>query len=91
MDPKQRIREFITTELLEGTHSGPLSDDQDLLLSGLVDSLGVVRMIDFLEQSMDVSIPPEDVTLEHFQTVDKICIYLQQQNGKQQTHENAAR
>ena len=91
MDPKQRIREFITTELLEGTYSGPLSDDQDLLLSGLVDSLGVVRMIDFLEQSMDVSIPPEDVTLENFQTVEKISTYLQQQNGKQQARENVAR
>lgn len=91
MDLKQRIREFITMELLEGTYPGPLSDDQDLLLSGLVDSLGVVRMIDFLEQSMDLSIPPEDVTLEHFQTVDKICLYLQQQKGKQKVQEDAAR
>lgn len=84
MDSKQQLREFIATELLNGTFSGSLADDQDLLISGLVDSLGVVRMINFIEQSLQVAIPPEDVTLENFQTVNKIAAYLQQRRVKQQ-------
>lgn len=82
MDPKPKLRDFIVTELLNGAYSGSLGDDQDLLLSGLVDSLGVVRMISFLEQSLEITIPPEDVTLENFQSVEKIAAYLQQRTLK---------
>lgn len=80
MDQKQTLKDFISQELLDGTNPVPLADDQDLLLSGLVDSLGVVRMINFIEQTMDVVIPPQDVTLENFQTVDNIVRYLQQRS-----------
>jgi acyl carrier protein len=78
MDYKQLLKDFIVTELLDGGASGPLADDQDLLISGLVDSLGVVRMIAFIEQTMAVSVPVEDVTLENFQTIEKIASYIQQ-------------
>lgn len=84
MELKQQLRDFIVTELLNGSYSGTLADDQDLLISGLVDSLGVVRMINFIEQAMEVTIPPEDVTLENFQSVEKITTYLHQRNLNQQ-------
>jgi acyl carrier protein len=80
MDQKQTLKDFISEELLDGKKLDPIADDQDLLLSGLVDSLGVVRMISFIEQTMEVAIPPEDVTLENFQTVDNIVRYLQQRS-----------
>lgn len=82
MDTKQSLRHFILGELLDGTYSDELADDQDLLISGLIDSLGVVRMISFIEESMEVPVPPEDVTLENFQTVDKIAAYLAQRTSK---------
>lgn len=84
MELKQQLRDFIVTELLNGSYTGTLADDQDLLISGLVDSLGVVRMINFIEQAMEVTIPPEDVTLENFQSVEKITTYLHQRNLNQQ-------
>lgn len=80
MDQKQTLKDFISQELLDGNKLDRIADDQDLLLSGLVDSLGVVRMINFIEQTMDVVIPPQDVTLENFQTVDNIVRYLQQRS-----------
>jgi acyl carrier protein len=74
---KQKLKEFILRELLNGQELDQIADDQDLLISGLIDSLGVVRMITFIEQTMEVDIPPEDVTLENFQTVENIANYLQ--------------
>ena len=77
MNTKKMLNDFIQAELLNGKGPEKLEDDQDLLISGLVDSLGVVRMINFIEQSLDVNIPPEDVTLENFQNVDCIANYLE--------------
>jgi len=48
----------------------------DLLLTGLVDSLGVVVIVDWIEQELGIEIDPGDVVLEHFQTVDLMLTYL---------------
>lgn len=42
--------------------------DTDLLLTGLVDSLGVVQVVAWMEDELGVAIDPIDVTLDNFQT-----------------------
>jgi acyl carrier protein len=67
---------FICEELLDGEFSHEITPDDDLLLSGLIDSMGVVRLIQFMEEKLDVQIPPEDVTLENFLTVRAMGEYV---------------
>jgi len=76
VDIRDRLRRFITNELLF-EQSLVLNDDDDLLLSGLVDSLGVVRLVTFIETEFHVVVPPEDVVLENFQTLTAMSEYLQ--------------
>lgn len=76
VDIRDRLRRFITNELLF-EQSLVLNDDDDLLLSGLVDSLGVVRLVTFIEIEFHVVVPPEDVVLENFQTLTAMSEYLQ--------------
>jgi acyl carrier protein len=54
----------------------PLQAETDLLLTGLVDSLGVIRVVQWLEDRLHMQIDPADVVLEHFQTVDLMIEYL---------------
>lgn len=74
-DAREAIRSFIQDELLAG-HALRVQDDDDLLLSGLVDSMGAVRLIAHIETVLDTHIPPEDVVIEHFQTIDAMVNYL---------------
>ena len=60
---------------------GEVAPDTDLLLSGLVDSLGVIRITQWIEDELDVDVPPGDVTLENFQTVDRIVSYVAARNA----------
>lgn len=46
--------------------------DTDLLMTGLVDSLGVIQVVAWLEDELDVSIDPVHVTLENFQTAGRM-------------------
>lgn len=48
----------------------------DLLLTGAVDSLGVIRITHWMEETTGIVVDPGDVTLENFQTVDKMVAYL---------------
>lgn len=52
-----------------------LTPETDLLLSGAVDSLGVIRITHWLEERTGVSVPAGDVTLENFQSVAAIAAY----------------
>lgn len=78
-ETRDQLRAFITRELLLGRATA-LRDDDELLLSGLVDSLGAVRLIAFIESELGTHIPPEDVVIEHIQSIDAIVGYLKQRS-----------
>ena len=49
--------------------------ETDLLLTGAVDSLGVIRITQWLEDEFDIEVDPTEVTLDNFQTVGLIVNY----------------
>ena len=65
---------FVDDEVSSGLE--PVESDTDLLLSGLVDSLGVVRVVGWLEERLGIRVDPADVVLEHFSSIDAIVAYL---------------
>lgn len=76
-DIEQSLVGFIRTDLLGGRGPESLGPADDLLGSGLIDSLGVMRLIGFIQEHLGVTVPPGDVTIEHFMTVGHICSYLE--------------
>jgi acyl carrier protein len=68
------LLQFVGAELV--SRNTVVQADDELLLSGLIDSLGVVRLIAHIEEVLGVKVPPEEVTLENFQTVRAIGEFL---------------
>lgn len=56
--------------------------DTDLLLTGLVDSLGVVEIVAYLEDSHDIAIDVLDVVIENFQTPAKMLALVGRLRGE---------
>ena len=75
-----RIETYIKTELVNEPidHIEP---EEDLLGTGLVDSLGMMRLIGFIEKEFGIPIGPEDMTVEHFGTLQNIDAYLKSKGG----------
>ncbi len=73
---KTELSRFLSEEILAGTHRSTVGPDEDLLGSGLLDSLGVMQLVWFIEREFGVEVPPEDVTIEHFQSISHIVAYL---------------
>jgi acyl carrier protein len=71
-----RLLEFIQQSVCQ---TGDVERDTDLLLSGAVDSLGVIRITQWLEDEAGIEVDPGDVTLENFQTVDRMIAYAESQ------------
>lgn len=69
-----QLVDFIQSEIVLG--SVDIAPDTDLLLTGAVDSLGVIRITQWMEDSLGVAVDPGDVTLENFQTIARMASYL---------------
>lgn len=68
------LLEFISDEV--ELEDDPIEADTDLLLTGLVDSLGVVMIVEWIEDRLGIEIDPGDVVLEHFRTVAAMVGYV---------------
>ncbi len=69
------MNEALTKYILE-EFGVEVSPDEDLLTSELIDSMGVMLLIDFIESELSYSVPQGDVAFENFQSVDTIVTYL---------------
>ena len=76
---RDKLITYIQTELLNQQHT--ITPEQDLLISGLIDSIGVMRLVGFIEKDLETTIPPKDVTLENFSNVNTIVSYIDSQIG----------
>ena len=74
MNIKTNILEFINREILNGLHT--IDENQELLISGTLDSLSVMRVVSYLEREAGITIPPLDIALENFRSVNAMCDYL---------------
>ena len=70
------LTDFIVSELASNKGVAELSPDDNLLEESLVDSLGIMRLISFIEKEFGCAIPSEDVVVENFVTVNAIIGYL---------------
>lgn len=65
------IKEEISIEPLDSIHL-----DEDLLGNGILDSLGMMKLVVFLETEFQITINPEDMTVDNFNSVQSISDFL---------------
>jgi acyl carrier protein len=70
-DISNRIKEFIAGELMFEDKTAALTEDTPLL-GGVIDSLGLMQLISFIEEEFDVAIDDAEVTTDNFRTVADI-------------------
>ncbi|MFK7808937.1 MAG: acyl carrier protein [Saprospiraceae bacterium] len=75
---EQKIIQYIIDKLHGGAKDLEINPEDDLLGSGLVESMGMMRLIQFIEDEFDIKIPPQDMTIENFMTVEAMAKYVEQ-------------
>lgn len=70
------IIKYINEQLLDDKPDEDLDGDTDLLGSGILDSLGMVQLIAFVEKEFEVKVDPEDMVIENFMNINSVCAYI---------------
>jgi acyl carrier protein len=71
---KEQILRFVNEDLVQEAIT--IDSGDDLLVSGLIDSMSIMRLVAFIEKEFNVAIPPQDVIIENFENVDAISEYI---------------
>src|SRR4030095_5772107 len=75
LDVKDKVRAFVL-DYAAGRGVTEVKDDENLLQTNLIDSLGSFRMIAFLEETFPLTIEDTDMVPENFQTLNAVDIFI---------------
>lgn len=70
------VREFISIEFAPDIAPGDLPPDLDLIQSGIIDSLGILKLIAFLEDEFGLTIALEELDAELYKSLDSISALI---------------
>ncbi|WP_457566347.1 acyl carrier protein, partial [Caldithrix abyssi] len=68
---EKKIRNFIVDNFLFGDNSVTFSDDDSLSENGIIDSTGILGLVNFLESEFQISIENEEITPENLDSINK--------------------
>ena len=73
---KEKARKLILSERLPGDPSSEIADATPLINSGVLDSLGLLKLVEYLETEFKVKVEEAEITLENFGNLDRIEAFI---------------
>ncbi|NLD37659.1 MAG: acyl carrier protein [Desulfatiglans sp.] len=73
---KNKIRSFIIENFLFGQDEG-LKDDSSFLDGGIIDSTGILELVNFLEEEFSISVLDEELIPENLDSINNVVEYLE--------------
>ncbi|MEL6160322.1 MAG: acyl carrier protein [Cyanobacteria bacterium J06627_32] len=74
MDNQEILKQFVSEDLLNNRQQ--VEVDDDLLGEEIIDSMGVMRLVAFVEERFACKVPQSDITIINFRTIKAIDDYL---------------
>ena len=78
----ERIRNFIMEKFPLARKRGVTFQD-DLLGSGILDSLGILDLVAFVEQNFGIVLSDEELVPENFQSIERLTVFVQSKSSSQ--------
>jgi len=70
------VRQFLADNFILDDGGAGLGSDESLTQAGVLDSMGVLELIMFIEQRFGITIPDEDTLPENLDSVARIVAYV---------------
>lgn len=77
----ERTRAYMLETSLSARGDVAFTETDGLLERGLIDSLGLVELIAFIQDEFGVQVAPDEITEETFGTLERIASYVLSKRG----------
>jgi acyl carrier protein len=85
MEIKTAVRQFIAENVLLGIHQTTIEDTTPLVSGGLIDSIGMIGLVNFLETRFKVEFVPREIDVHSLNTLDQIDELIRKKLASQGT------
>lgn len=82
MEVREQIRKYIAETFLFSENGFNMSDDISFLDEGIMDSMGVLELIMFTEETFNISVDDDEIKPENFDSVNKLYDYIQRKTSE---------
>lgn len=79
MDTMKQIHDFLVTEF--PSERSTYAPDDNLLAEGVIDSMGLLRLVTFIETTFDIETTDEDLVPENFMSLEKIRDFVERKRN----------
>ncbi len=73
---KAKVREFLTENFMFRGDIGAIPDDGSLLKAGILDSVGILLLVTFIEETFGISIDDAEMVPQNLDSVDSIASFV---------------
>jgi acyl carrier protein len=77
MDLEKAITRYLDTHHASEQKGIHLTGNTQLLEEKIIDSLGILELISFVEETFNIEVPDEDIIPENFATIEKLTRYVE--------------
>ena len=78
---KTQVRQYVVNNLLMGANAAELRDADSFMESQVIDSVGVVELVSFLEKHFSIKVEDQEMLPENLDSLNGIARYLQRKLG----------
>jgi acyl carrier protein len=84
MSIEEEIARYISDEIVFESDQTKITIDEDLISSGILDSLALLRLVAFIEKRFSVTIKGDELIPDNFQTINRIKAFLEKKRYYEQ-------
>ncbi len=83
MNIEEKIRCFIVTRLYYA-EDNPIADEDSFLETGVIDSMGVMELVAFVQTEFGVEVAQHDIVVENFDSIRKLANFVKLKLGRRE-------
>lgn len=76
MITKNAVTKFVNTQFLKGNKAITITDDSSFIDEGIIDSLGVLELVSFIEETFGFRVEDEEMIPDNLDSINKIVAYV---------------
>ena len=81
MPIEEKLRTFIQNNFLLGDKNRAIKKDESFLQNGIIDSTGVLELVNFIEETYKIKVEDEELVPENLDSIQNLIAYIQRKQG----------
>lgn len=70
------LEKFLLNEIAVDFEKKSLAPEENLITQGIIDSLGILKLVSFIEKTYEIKINNEDIIPDNFQTLNSLNEFI---------------